>query len=159
DRTVALKLPRFDGPAPDRLRRVQRFQREARTAARIWHPHVCPIYDVGEQDGQPFVVMPFIEGQSLAERLASKGRFEEVLAAVALVLQVCDALEAVHGHGVIHRDLKDGNILLDSGGRAILTDFGLARPENDAEHLTSEGVILGTPSFMAPEVAAGRTGE
>jgi len=159
DRTVALKLPRFDGPAPDRRRRVQRFQREARTAAGIWHPHVCPIYDVGEQDGQPFVVMPFIEGQSLAERLASKGRYEEVRAAVALVLQVCDALEAVHGHEVIHRDLKDGNILLDSGGRAILTDFGLARPENDAEHLTSEGVILGTPSFMAPEVAAGRTGE
>jgi serine/threonine protein kinase len=157
DRPVAVKLPRFDGPQPDRLRRVQRFQREARTAARIWHPHVCPIYDVGEHDGQPFVVMPFVEGQSLAQRLATQGRYEDVSEAIAIVLQILDALGAVHRGGVIHRDLKDGNILLDPEGRAVLTDFGLARPENDAEHLTSDGVIVGTPSFMAPEVAAGQS--
>jgi hypothetical protein len=136
---------------------VQRFQREARMAARIWHPHVCPIYDVGEHEGQPFVVMPYVEGQSLAQRLTNQGCFENVSEAIEITLEVLAALGAVHRGGVIHRDLKDGNILLDPDGRAVLTDFGLARPENDTEHLTSDGVIVGTPSFMAPEVASGQS--
>jgi serine/threonine protein kinase len=156
DRPVAIKLPHFAGPQPDRLRRVQRFQREARMAARIWHPHVCPIHDIGEHEGQPFVVMPYIEGQSLAQRLTNKGRFDNISEALAIILEVLAALGAVHRGGIIHRDLKDGNILLDADGRAVLTDFGLARPEHDTEHLTSDGIIVGTPSFMAPEMAAGQ---
>src|SRR5579871_4329657 len=84
DRTVAIKLPHFAGPPKDHLRRVQRFQREARMAARIWHRHVCPIYDVGEHEGQPFVVMPFVEGQSLAQRLTDRGRFENIGEAVEI---------------------------------------------------------------------------
>jgi hypothetical protein len=159
DRVVAVKLPRFDGPPAQRDLRVQRFQREARTAARIWHPHVCPIYDIGEHEGQPFVVMAYVAGQSLAQRLTAQGRYEDVREAVAVVRQVLDALEAVHAHGIVHRDLTDSNILLDGGGRAVLTDFGLARPEDDSQALTSEGVVLGTPGFIAPEVATGQTAE
>jgi tRNA A-37 threonylcarbamoyl transferase component Bud32 len=157
ERVVALKLPRFDGPQRDRANRVQRFQREARAAAQVWHPHVCPIYDVGEHEGQPFVAMAYVEGQSLAERLASEGRYEDANEAVALLRQVLDALDAVHARGIIHRDLKPSNIMIDAAGRAVLTDFGLARPESDTEHLTSDGVVVGTPAYMAPEQAAGES--
>src|SRR5215831_11666133 len=156
DRIVALKRPRFDGPPDKVAERILRFQREARAAAQVWHPHVCPIYDVGEHEGQPFVVMAYIEGQTLAQRLADKGRFEDAGEAICLICQVLEGLEAVHARGIIHRDVKPSNIIIDAGGRAILTDFGLARPEQPGEHLTSEGVILGTPAYMAPEQAAGQ---
>jgi serine/threonine protein kinase len=157
DRIVALKMPKFDGPSHQVAQRVQRFQRDARAAAQIWHPHVCPLYDVGEDQGRPFVVMAFVEGASLEQRLAAVRRFESVAEAVAIILQVLDGLAAVHARGILHRDLKPGNILLDPAGRPVLTDFGLARPEQEAEHLTSDGVVLGTPHYMAPEQASGQT--
>jgi predicted Ser/Thr protein kinase len=155
DRVVAIKVPLFDVPRQRLEQRRQRFQREARAAAQVWHPHVCPIYDVGEHEGQLYVVMAYVEGRPLSDRLAA-GRFEDPAEAVALTLQLLDALNAVHARGIVHRDLKPGNVMLDAAGRAILTDFGLARPEQGGEHLTSDGVVLGTPSYMAPEQAAGQ---
>jgi serine/threonine protein kinase len=157
NRLVALKLPRFDGPQQELAKRVQRFQREARVAAQIWHPQVCPIYDVGDHDGQPYVVMAYVAGQSLAKRLDRHGRFDNVGEAVTVTRQILDGLEAVHAHGIIHRDLKPSNILMDQSSHAILVDFGLARPEYDGDHLTSDGVIVGTPAYMAPEQAVGQS--
>jgi hypothetical protein len=155
ERQVALKQPHFDGPAADVKRRMERFQREARAAAGVLHPNVCPIFDVGEHEGRPFVVMALVEGQSLAQYLASHPGPLDVPIAVSLARQVLDGLGAVHERGTVHRDIKPANILLDSAGRPFLTDFGLARPESPATPLTSEGAILGTPYYMAPEQAAG----
>jgi hypothetical protein len=154
DRVVAVKLPYFHGPPEHVARLAQRFQREARAAAQIHHPHVCPVYDVGEHDGQPYVVMAFLPGPSLAQRLAA-GRFEDVGEAVRIARQLLDGLAAVHALGVVHRDLKPGNVLFDAAGRAVLTDFGLARPDSETP-LTSVNAVLGTPAYMAPEQAAGQ---
>jgi hypothetical protein len=156
DRIVAVKVPRLDGPPEQRAARVQRFQREARAAARILHPNVCPIFDVGEHDGAAFVVMAYVQGQSLDQVLAQRGAFADVREALGLIVQVLDGLAAVHAQGVVHRDVKPGNILLDGAGHPILTDFGLARPEESGVGLTSEGVVIGTPAYMAPEQAAGQ---
>ena len=153
-RVVAVKVPRFEGPPQTQQLARQRFLREARAAAAIRHVHVCPIHDVGEHEGIPYAVMAFVDGQSLGQRLAAEGRYEDCRAAVRLVCQVAAALEAVHGHGIVHRDLKPGNILLDAKGESLLTDFGLARSEHEAEHLTAEGQLVGTPSYMAPEQVA-----
>jgi hypothetical protein len=157
DREVALKFPRFDGSPQEVIRRIERFEREARAAAKVWHPNVCPMFDVGEHEGHPYVVMALVEGESLAQRLAARGRYEDVAQAAALIRQVLDGLAAIHARGIVHRDLKPANILLEHDGRAVVTDFGLARPEAEAGQLTSEGVILGTPAYMAPEQAAGQS--
>ncbi|HLW66738.1 MAG TPA: protein kinase [Gemmataceae bacterium] len=153
-RQVALKIPHFSGP-PEKLAATRaRFLREARAAARVEHPNVCPIYDVGEHDDQPFVVMAFVEGESLADRLGREGRFDDPRAAVELIARVAEALGAVHAHGITHRDLKPANILIRKrDGQAVLTDFGLAQIELDGEHLTNEGAMVGTPAYMSPEQA------
>ena len=153
-RDVAINKPTFRGAG---VAERQLFVRAARAPAAVRHANICPIYDVGEQDGQPYVVMDLVEGESLAEWLRRQGRFDDVAEAVTLVAQVGDALAAVHVLGIVHRDLKPGNILLDGSGRPVLTDFGLARAE-DQDHLTSAGQLLGTPAYMAPEQAASELG-
>ncbi|MGE0529094.1 MAG: serine/threonine-protein kinase [Bdellovibrionales bacterium] len=157
DRIVAIKIPHFEGPPEVRSARMQRFQREARLAARVHHPNVCQIFDVGERDGQPFVGMGFVEGQSLAQWLKENRRFKDIEKAVKLVLPLVEALQAIHGLGIIHRDIKPGNILFNDQGKLVLTDFGLARPEVGEDEFTSEGMILGTPGYMAPEQASGNS--
>jgi serine/threonine protein kinase len=151
-RHVAIKVPRFDGAKQGTQVARKRFLREARAAAAIRHPHVCPIHDVGEKEGVPYVVMAFVEGHSLAEQL-SRQPFEDWRQAVPLARAIAEALAAVHDHFIIHRDLKPGNILLDLSGHPLLTDFGLSRFERDTEHLTEEGTLTGTPAYMAPEQA------
>ena len=151
-RRVALKVPQFSGSAEKQTLMRQRFLREARAAAAVDHPNVCKIYDVGEQAGMPFVVMAFVEGVSLADRLTKVRRVND-RSVVALTLRIGEALAAVHAHGIIHRDLKPANILMPKDSTPILTDFGLAHVHADPEQLTGEGALLGTPAYMAPEQA------
>ena len=154
DRRVAVKIPRCERLAKDRAIFVERFIREARAAAAVRHAHVCPVYDTGQHDDQPYVVMAFVEGETL-EAVLSRGRIEDVPRAVKLATQIAEALDAVHQQGIIHRDLKPGNVLIDRDGNGLLTDFGLAVSNVNVERLTSDGLIVGTPVYMSPEQAAG----
>jgi serine/threonine-protein kinase len=133
---------------------VQRFRREAEAAAHLDHPHIVPIYEIGEHQGQQYFSMKLIEGGSLAEQRA---RFTgDVRASVALVAKVARAVHYAHQRGILHRDLKPANILLDERGEPLVTDFGLAkRVEGDA-NLTQSGAIVGTANYMAPEQAQGK---
>ena len=150
NRPVAVKmLLSGQHASPDEL---ERFLREAEAVAGLHHPNVVNLYDVGEVDGRPYFTMEFIEGGSLARKLA-EGPMPARQAA-ALVAQVTDAIERAHQSGIIHRDLKPGNVLLTAEGSPKVTDFGLARLESDAG-LTLSGAPVGTPSYMAPEQARG----
>ncbi len=151
--TVAVKVPRFEGPAETRRLAQQRFLRKAQSAAQVRHASICTIYDVGESEGVPFVVMAYVAGGSLADRLAAGPRLEDCHEAAELIARVAEGLAAVHARGLIHRDVKPANILLD-GEQPLLTDFGLARATHDSEHLTADGALVGTPAYMAPEQAA-----
>lgn len=136
---------------------VARFRSEAAAAARLEHPHIVPVYEVGDNDGQPYFVMKYIEGTTLARRLAAgplAGR-----EAAELLLPVCQAIQFAHDRGVLHRDLKPSNILIDGDNRAHVSDFGLAKQVTGDGALTRSGAILGTPSYMAPEQAAGNRGQ
>lgn len=132
----------------------QRFAREARAAAAVVNEHVVPIYAVNESQGIPYIVMQYVTGRSLQERIAREGALsiEQVL---RIGCQIATALDAAHAQGLVHRDVKPGNILLENGiERVLVTDFGLARAADDAS-LTHSGMVAGTPQFMSPEQARG----
>ena len=149
-REVAVKLLRIDLAEQTSLR--GRFDREARAAARITHPNVVAIYDTGEHDGVPFIVMERLPGNSLATELCA-GRLSQPRAC-SLTLEVLSALDAAHQLGVIHRDIKPGNILIDPFTHAKVADFGIAKIAEDADQ-TTVGMLLGTASYLAPERLAG----
>jgi WD40 repeat protein/tetratricopeptide (TPR) repeat protein/tRNA A-37 threonylcarbamoyl transferase component Bud32 len=134
---------------------VRRFHLEAEAAANLDHPGIVPIYEVGEHEGQHYFSMGFVEGQSLAQKVAT-GPLAPREAAL-LVRQVAEAVQYAHDHGVIHRDLKPANILIDLKGHPRVTDFGLAKKVEEDSGLTASGQVMGTPSYMPPEQAAGRT--
>ena len=132
-----------------------RFTREAQTSAQLAHPHIVPIYDVGERDGLAYFVMALIPGGTLGALLAAEPR-QEVGEARRLICEVADALAYAHVRGVIHRDVKPENILLDADtGRAFVTDFGIARAIEAGTRLTITGNAIGTPTYMSPEQATG----
>ncbi|WP_164100622.1 serine/threonine-protein kinase [Candidatus Laterigemmans baculatus] len=135
---------------------LQRFFAEATATARLEHPNIVPVYDVGDVDGRPYFSMQMIRGQTLAERLA-EGPLPEREAA-QLVAQAARAIGYAHRQGVLHRDVKPSNILLDEQGIPHLTDFGLAKQGANDAQLTRSGMVLGTPAYMAPEQAAGKRG-
>src|SRR5687767_3817760 len=161
DRSVAIKILTASRHAT--TMQLERFQREARAVARINHPHICTIHDVGEVDGVPFLVMELLEGETLAERL--EGGPLPVDGALAFAGEIAAALDAAHKKGVVHRDLKPSNVMLAAGGVKLL-DFGLAKLR-DIEHeeavngstqnleLTEHGTVLGTIPYMAPEQIEG----
>ena len=152
DRTVAIKVlaPRLASSGAAR----RRFAREAKAAATVLHPNVIVIHGVSNDGALPFLVMPYLRGESLQRRLDRQGPLpaEEI---VRIAQQVASGLAAAHGQGLVHRDIKPANILLEDGvERVTLTDFGLARAVDDAS-MTRSGIIAGTPQYMSPEQARG----
>jgi len=130
----------------------ERFQTEAESAARLTHPGIVPVYEVGEIEGQPYFSMKLVAGSTLAQRLAAGP--VPVQEAVQIMAKVSWAIDHAHRQGVLHRDLKPSNILIDEDGEPHVSDFGLAKLFTDTASLTRSGSVLGTPAYMAPEQAS-----
>ncbi len=166
DRIVAIKV--LPSHLSDNAERRERFEREARAVSSLNHPHICTLHDVGEQDGTHFLVMEYIEGETLADRLM-KGPLP-LDQALRYGIEIADALDKAHRQGVVHRDLKPGNVMLTKPGAKLL-DFGLAKLKavgaeqvgsalsalpTEQKPLTKDGAILGTFQYMAPEQLEGK---
>lgn len=150
-RAVAIKVLR---PELAQTIGTERFLREIELAAKLQHPHIVPVYDSGAVDGILFYVMPYIEGESLRDRLTRSGALP-LQEAIRLNREAASALQYAHQHGIVHRDIKPENIML-SGGHAVVADFGIARaaaPSGDATRLTGMGIAIGTPAYMSTEQA------
>src|SRR5271166_3369235 len=152
NRVVALKVT-YGGQLASQ-EEAQRFKAEAEATAQLDHPHIVPVYEVGEANGVQFLSMAFNEGQSLARVVADAP--VPPRQAAALMKQVAGAVAYAHDRGIIHRDLKPANILLDAAGQPRVTDFGLAKRQGVESNLTQTGQVVGTPSFMPPEQAEGK---
>jgi eukaryotic-like serine/threonine-protein kinase len=151
DRMVAIKVLRAGNLA--RAEEKARFLRESRITAQLCHRAIVPVYDVGEYDGSPFIISEFIQGTTLTQWLVThKPTFEE---SAALVSELADALQYTHDNGVIHRDVKSSNVIVDDNGQPHLTDFGLAKREANEIAITIDNQVIGTPAYMSPEQARG----
>jgi serine/threonine protein kinase len=155
---VALKLIRVDEiPASQHERLMKRFEREAKAMAKFSHPNIVPVYDYGEVDGSPYLVMEYIPGGTLKDKT---GKPVPVETALSWIAPIADALTYAHESGIVHRDVKPSNILFDQKGRPILTDFGIAKVlETGETNLTGTGLGVGTPEYMAPEQWRGKASE
>ncbi|MDQ4005640.1 MAG: protein kinase, partial [Actinomycetota bacterium] len=150
-RPVAIKLlaDRYAGDQSF----VERFRREAQASARLNHPNIVSVYDTGDEDGFHYIVMELVEGETLAEMLRREGRLSTEGSA-RIAGDVARALEAAHGEGIVHRDVKPGNVMLTSGGTVKVMDFGIARAAEE-DTLTQTGVVLGTAAYLSPEQSRG----
>jgi WD40 repeat protein len=157
NRFVALKLILAGQLASES--EVRRFRTEAEAAARLDHPNIVPIYEIGEHDGRQYFSMKWVEGGALSERISNRQFQISNHNAAALLAAIARAVHYAHQRGVLHRDLKPSNILLDAQGQPHLTDFGLAKMLDRNSGLTHSGSVMGTPNYLAPEVAAGKTKE
>jgi eukaryotic-like serine/threonine-protein kinase len=151
DRPVAIKVLAEHLSSDEAFR--QRFVREARMAAGLSHPNIVHVYDQGDEDGRPFIVMECVDGHTLGEELKRTGALPPARV-VDLALQICGGLEHAHASGLVHRDIKPGNLLLSEDGTVKIADFGIARAAQ-ATKLTQIGSVLGTAAYLAPEQAAG----
>ena len=154
DRTVALKIPKFSAEAEPGL--LERFYREARSAATLSHPNICPVYDVGEYEGTHYISMGYIDGRPLSAFI-KPDKPQPAHKAAAVVRKLAQALEEAHRQGIVHRDLKPDNVMIDRRGQPIIMDFGLAQQSkgNGDIRATQGGQILGTPAYMPPEQVDG----
>ena len=154
DRPVAIKLIRADLlESADRADFIARFRREAQAAGRCTHPNIVAIYDFALHQGNPYLAMEFVNGVTLAQARPSDGRFSPE-DAIFVILQVLAALQAAHAAGIVHRDIKPGNIMLVEGTQVKVADFGIARI--NSSNLTQHDAVIGTPSYMSPEHCSGQ---
>src|SRR4051812_25542000 len=151
ERWVAIKV--LHHTMEDDPIQLERFRREARTVARLNHPHVVTVIDAGEDDGHPFIVFEYVEGETLKGRIKRAGPLP-VVEAVAYAIEIGRALTAAHAERLVHRDVKPQNVLIDMDGRAKVTDFGISRSLED-DGLTATGRVLGTTDYVSPEQALG----
>ena len=151
DRLVALKLLRVDNEETR-----ARFLREARSAGRLQHPHIVTVYDVGEHQGQPFIAMEYVKGETLGEVIGRRAPLS-IVGKLTLMEDLCAGLDYAHNEGLIHRDIKPANLMVTSGTDGLkILDFGIARGSGDSG-LTEVGTMIGTPNYMSPEQASGKT--
>jgi serine/threonine-protein kinase len=155
DRTVAIKMISSSmAGGDDRDEILARFEREARVSARLQHPNVVAVYDVGAEGDELYLVMELVDGDTLGHRLAS-GRFPSVPEGLEMIAQAADALAAAHEAGIIHRDIKPGNLLITKQGKVKVTDFGVAKAVGEKMELTRTGMMVGSPAYMSPEQVKG----
>ena len=154
DRIVAIKVIAPELAADPDFRR--RFERESASAAQIEHPNVIPVYEVGEEEGLLYIAMRYVDGVDLGRLRAEAGRLEGTRAA-NLIAQAAAALDAAHAHGLVHRDVKPGNVLVGASDHVYLTDFGLTKRVSDTRGLTRTGMFVGTVDYVAPEQVEGRS--